>query len=262
MKPGVDFIGVGVGAVIVDPLGRLFLAKRGEKAKNERGCWEFPGGSVEFGETLADALKREMREEYGVKILVGHLLDVVDHILPQENQHWVSPTYICRITRGEPRIIEPEKCAEIGWFAPSEVPEPLSVISQVNLQNYRSTLTANSTHPTPQAAIMKHFLVSIQYKVPVEQLGDNVRLHREFLQIGYDRGWLLMSGPRNPKTGGIIIARTHSLEALAEFFKDDPYQLAGLADHEFTEFDPVRFQPFLADWVTGSQYRLSSKSAI
>ncbi len=46
MKAGVDFVGVGVGAMIVDPRGRLFLAKRGEKAKNERGCWEFTGGSV------------------------------------------------------------------------------------------------------------------------------------------------------------------------------------------------------------------------
>ena len=138
MKRGVDYIGVGVGAILVDSQGRLFLAKRGEKAKNERGCWEFPGGSVEFGETLAAALKREMLEEYGVEIAVGDLLDVVDHILPAENQHWVSPTYICRIVRGEPRIVEPEKCAAIGWFRPDSVPEPLSVISQVNLDHYRS----------------------------------------------------------------------------------------------------------------------------
>src|SRR5574340_1408556 len=128
MKRGVDYIGVGVGAILVNDAGQLFLARRGEKAKNERGCWEFPGGSVEFGETLADALTREMREEYGIEITVGELLDVVDHILPEEGQHWVSPTYICRIANGNPRIVEPEKCAEIGWFSPNAVPEPLSVI--------------------------------------------------------------------------------------------------------------------------------------
>lgn len=49
MKRGIDYIGVGVGAIIVDGKGRLFLAKRGEKAKDERGLWEFPGGAVEFG---------------------------------------------------------------------------------------------------------------------------------------------------------------------------------------------------------------------
>ena len=71
MKRGVDYIGVGVGAIIVDDKGRVFLAKRGAKAQNERGLWEFPGGAVEFGETLRDALKREIREEYGVTIEVG-----------------------------------------------------------------------------------------------------------------------------------------------------------------------------------------------
>lgn len=76
MRRGIDHIGVGVGAVIEDDAGRLFLARRGPRAKNERGLWEFPGGSVEFNGTLADALRREMREEYGVDIAVGELLDV------------------------------------------------------------------------------------------------------------------------------------------------------------------------------------------
>jgi mutator protein MutT len=136
VKRGVDYIGVGVGAVIVDEQGRLFLARRGPKAKNERGLWEFPGGSVEFGERLADALVREMREEYGITIEVGELLDVADHILPEEGQHWVSPSYICRIIFGEPRILEPEKCSEIGWFEPSSVPPDLTIITRENLAHY------------------------------------------------------------------------------------------------------------------------------
>jgi len=65
VKRGIDYIGVGVGAIITDNQGRLFLARRGPESKNERGLWEFPGGSVEFGETMADALRREMREEFG-----------------------------------------------------------------------------------------------------------------------------------------------------------------------------------------------------
>ncbi len=52
MKRGIDTIGVGVGAILVDEQGRLFLARRGLQAKNECGLWEFPGGSVEFGERL------------------------------------------------------------------------------------------------------------------------------------------------------------------------------------------------------------------
>ena len=137
MKRGIDYIGVGVGAIFVNPDGRLFLAQRGPMAKNERGLWEFPGGSVEFGETLAHARAREMREEFGIGIQVGDLLDVVDHILVDEKQHWISPTYICRIFSGEPAIKEPEKCSAIGWFFPDEVPAELSMITRQNLAHYR-----------------------------------------------------------------------------------------------------------------------------
>src|SRR5512140_2472104 len=134
MKRGVDYIGVGVGALIVDAQGRLFFARRGPQAQKERGLWEFPGGSVEFGETLAEALKREMREEYGIEITVGELLDVVDHILPQEGQHWVSPSFICSILSGEPAIREPEKCSAIAWYAPQEVPADLTEVTRQNLE--------------------------------------------------------------------------------------------------------------------------------
>ncbi len=140
MKRGVDYIGVGVGAILVDSQGRLFLSLRGPQAKNERGLWEFPGGSVELGERLAEALQREMREEYGIEIRVGDLLDVVDHILPEEGQHWVSPTFVCRITSGTPEILEPDKCAEIGWFHPDEVPHDLTQITRINYEHYLQRL--------------------------------------------------------------------------------------------------------------------------
>jgi 8-oxo-dGTP diphosphatase len=140
VRRGVDYIGVGVGALIVDPEGRLFLARRGPRAKNERGLWEFPGGSVEFGETLSHALRREIREEYGIEIEVGDLLDVVDHILPTEGQHWVSPSFICTVLAGQPAILEPDKCTEIGWFAPEEMPEELTQISRTNLNHYLERL--------------------------------------------------------------------------------------------------------------------------
>jgi 8-oxo-dGTP diphosphatase len=139
-RRGIDYIGVGIGALIIDDQGRLFLSRRGAKAKNERGLWEFPGGSVEFGEKLADALRREMREEYDIEIQIGELLDVVDHILPEEGQHWVSPTFICTITSGEPHILETEKCAEIGWFAPDQMPEGLTVITRINWEHYQQRI--------------------------------------------------------------------------------------------------------------------------
>ena len=137
MRRGIDYIGVGVGAVIVDGGGRVFLARRGQQAKNERGLWEFPGGGVEFGETLPDALAREIREEYGITIAVGDLLTVTDHILPDEHQHWVSPSFICRLVAGEPTILEPDKCSAIGWFALDEIPDALTLVTRHDLALYR-----------------------------------------------------------------------------------------------------------------------------
>ena len=136
MIAGYDFIGVGVGAMVFNDKGEVFLSKRGEKAKNERGTWEFPGGSVEFGEKLADAVKREFMEEYGIEIEIKELLSVDDHILPDEGQHWISPTYIARFANGTATIREPEKCSAIGWFTLDSLPDPLSLITQYNLRYY------------------------------------------------------------------------------------------------------------------------------
>ncbi len=134
MQRGIDYIGVGVGAAIFNREGKLFLTLRGKKAKNERGKWEIPGGSVEFGETLEEAINREIKEEHGIDIQVIELLDVCSHIIPDEHQHWVSPTYVCKIIRGEPKILEPEKCDAIGWFTPEETTKlPLSIVTQHDL---------------------------------------------------------------------------------------------------------------------------------
>ncbi len=88
MKPGIDYIGVGVGALIFNDEGKIFLTLRGPKAKNERGKWEIPGGAVEFGETFEQAIVREIFEEHGIHIKVKKLLDICSHIIPDEHQHW------------------------------------------------------------------------------------------------------------------------------------------------------------------------------
>jgi len=98
---------------------------------------------------------------------------------------------------------------------------------------------------------MKHFVVDIHYLVPVEQLADILPAHRAFLQTGYDKGILLLSGPKEPRTGGLAIARSESLEALQIFFSNDPYHLENVATHSFTEFNPVLRQAWLEDWVKG-----------
>lgn len=143
MQKGIDYIGVGVGAIILNDKNEVFLAKRGKKAKNERGTWEYPGGGVEFGEKLVDAIKREMKEEYDIKIEVIHQLNTHDHIIPEDGQHWVAPSYIAKIVKGEPKIMEPEKCEEIGWFSVEKLPQPLSLITQASLPELKQYLRKN-----------------------------------------------------------------------------------------------------------------------
>jgi mutator protein MutT len=141
MKKGTDYIGVGAGAVILSPEGTVFLARRGKEAGNESGKWEFPGGGVEFNETLEHALVREVMEEYGFEIVVLELLDVVDHIIPAEKQHWISPTFICTVKSGTPVIREPHKCEAIGWFDLDRIPEDqLTIASKKSLSSLRKKL--------------------------------------------------------------------------------------------------------------------------
>ena len=137
MRKGIDYIGVGVGAVILNDEDKFFLAKRGNDTRNERHKWEFPGGSVEFGEKINDAVRREILEEYAFLIRVERLIDVVDHIIPHENQHGVSPTFLCRFRSGVPRIREPHKCEQIAWFSLPEIPAAdLTIASQKSLEHY------------------------------------------------------------------------------------------------------------------------------
>jgi 8-oxo-dGTP diphosphatase len=68
---------VGVGAVVLDR-GRVLLVRRGGQPSS--GRWSLPGGLVELGETTADAVRREIREECGIDITVGGLAGVVDRV--------------------------------------------------------------------------------------------------------------------------------------------------------------------------------------
>jgi uncharacterized protein YciI len=96
---------------------------------------------------------------------------------------------------------------------------------------------------------MKHFIIEIDYKVPIETITDILVEHRAFLQIGYDKGMLLCSGPKEPRTGGMVVARSNNLEEVKKYFSQDPYALHKVAEHRFIEFNPVKFQSFLSEWI-------------
>jgi mutator protein MutT len=139
MKRGKDYIGVAVGIAVFNDEGKIFITKRGQKANNERGKWEIPGGGVEFGETREAAAKREIKEENDIDVDVIEALQTTDHLLPDECQHWVTTTYICKHVGGVPKTMEPDKCEAIGWFTIEEAEKlDLSTITEHDLHAIQS----------------------------------------------------------------------------------------------------------------------------
>ena len=87
---------VGVGAVVLDE-GRVVLVKRAHEPL--KGHWSLPGGAVEIGETLKDAIAREVREETGLIVEVGPIVDVLDRLRHDAEgrveYHYVLIEFLC-----------------------------------------------------------------------------------------------------------------------------------------------------------------------
>ncbi len=113
---------VGVGGVIVDH-GRTVLIRRGTEPL--LGQWSIPGGTIELGESIEEAVRRELREETGLEVRVLELIELFDRIYIDENRrakaqplqgrspkakggkrpryHYVIADYLCELVGGEAR---------------------------------------------------------------------------------------------------------------------------------------------------------------
>jgi len=113
---------VGVGAVI-DEGGRIVLIRRDREPA--RGRWTFPGGVVELGEMVHEAVRREALEETGLEVEVGELVAIVDRILRDGSgriqYHYVILDFFARPVGGSLR--PGDDASEVRWASLAELDE-------------------------------------------------------------------------------------------------------------------------------------------
>ena len=110
---------VGVGAVIVKD-GKAIIIKRAHEPYT--GQWSIPGGRVELGEPLAAAVRREMREETGLEVDVGPLIEVFERIQRDEagvRYHFVIIDYLCACVGGT--LCAGDDAADAVWVTSEEL---------------------------------------------------------------------------------------------------------------------------------------------
>lgn len=108
-----------VVAAVIQRDGRVLVSQRPPE-KHYPLQWEFPGGKVEAGESPEAALRREIREELGVDIRVGDLIERVHHDYGGGHDYDLL-FYECRIVAGEPSAQPGQGVHQVGWWTPAEL---------------------------------------------------------------------------------------------------------------------------------------------
>ena len=86
---------------------------------------------------------------------------------------------------------------------------------------------------------MSLFIIDLQYTAALPEIDALVEAHRSFLKDQYEAGLFLASGPKKPRTGGVILARAADLAEVERIIACDPFKVEGVADYIVTEFQPV-----------------------
>ena len=112
---------VGVGAVIVDQ-SRVLIIRRGTPPL--LGEWSLPGGVLECGETLRDAVVREAHEETGLTVETGEMLGIYERVIRDDARrvryHYVLIDFLCRAVGGD--LKAGSDAADVRWFTREELP--------------------------------------------------------------------------------------------------------------------------------------------
>jgi 8-oxo-dGTP diphosphatase len=111
---------VGVGAILLKR-DRILMAQRGKEPL--KGWWSLPGGALETGESLADGVRREVREETGLEIRPMGMLEIFERIMRDSKgdaeYHYVLIDYVCRIIGGT--LCAGDDVCRVEWVRRSDL---------------------------------------------------------------------------------------------------------------------------------------------
>ena len=85
------------------------------------------------------------------------------------------------------------------------------------------------------------YIISLTYKVAIENVDQYISEHNSFLQKYYDAGLFVTSGRKEPRTGGIIITNAESKNEIEKIISEDPFYIHQVANYEITEFIPSKY---------------------
>jgi 8-oxo-dGTP diphosphatase len=127
---------VGIGVMILNEQNEVLLGLR--IASHGSGEWAFPGGHLEFGETVFETAKRETKEETDLDIDSFELVSVCDELryIETNHKHYLNVSVLGHYKSGEAKVMEPYKCKEWKWFPLTALPEKLFESTATTLQNY------------------------------------------------------------------------------------------------------------------------------
>ncbi|CRX39484.1 nucleotide triphosphate diphosphatase NUDT15 [Estrella lausannensis] len=139
-KANAKSVRVGVGVIVVKD-DALLLGKR--KGSHGSETWAPPGGHLEFGETPEECAKRELLEETGITALECALGPWSNDYFQNENKHYITLFVFVKAFSGQPRVLEPGKCAEWRYFPISDLPHPLFLPMESMLRSGRLDLAGS-----------------------------------------------------------------------------------------------------------------------
>ncbi len=142
MTKGFDYIGNSVIYFCHDGQGNVLFAKRSQNARDEKGIWDIGGGGIEFGETVEQTLRKEIKEEYNADVISFEFLGFRDvhREIDGQKSHWIALDFKVLIDPSGVKIGEPEKFDEIGWFTIDNPPQPGHSQFPEFLEKYREKL--------------------------------------------------------------------------------------------------------------------------